>query len=159
MATCGIGAGLGAAIGIPTVSLLLEPAGTHTVTSPTEPLDVGDASRVGPAWQRVEVVAPVIRDAWVSAQRAVLGAAFVRRRDKLEALSAACPHLGCTVGYQPEKGSFLCACHDSVFADSGERQTGPVKRGLDPLPIEVKDGRLRLTWVRYKLDVASREPA
>ena len=100
----------------------------------------------------------MIRDAWVSEQNVVLGAAWLRKRDKLEAVSAVCPHLGCTVGYLPDKKNFLCACHDSVFADTGEATSGPAKRGLDPLPIAVVDGRLRLTWVRYKLDVKSREP-
>jgi len=39
------------------------------------------------------------------------------------------------------------------------KATGPAKRDLDPLPIEIKDGRLRLSWVRYKLDSATRDPA
>jgi len=46
-----------------------------------------------------------------------------------------------------------------VFGENGEKGRGPAERAVDPLPIEVKDGRLRLTWVRYKLDTAKREPA
>jgi len=159
LATCGVGAGLGAAIGLPTLSMVIDPAGRQTVTTPKEPIDIGDPGHIGAEWQRVDVVAPMIRDAWVSAQNVVLGAAWLRKRDKLEAVSAVCPHLGCAVGWQPEKKTFLCACHNSVFADNGDPTSGPAKRGLDPLPIEVKDGRLRLTWVRYKLDTKSREPA
>lgn len=160
LATCGLGAGIAAAVAVPAISLTLDPARRQTVTTPREPIDLGDAKRIADTWQRVDVVAPVIRDAWVSARNVVLGAAFVRARGgKLEALSAVCPHLGCTVGYQPDKKSFLCACHNSVFTDDGERGTGPTQRGLDPLPIEVVDGRLRLTWVRYKLDTGAREPA
>ena len=160
LATCGVGVGLGAAVGLPTLSMVLDPAGRQTVTTPKEPIDIGDPARIGTDWQRVDVVAPVIRDAWVSAQNVVLGAAWLRKRgdSKIEALSAVCPHLGCAVGYQPDKKSFLCACHDSVFSEAGDAQKGPAQRGLDPLPIEVKDGRLRLTWVRYKLDTKSREP-
>ena len=160
VATCALGAGVGLAVGVPSLSMIVDPGRRRTVTTPNEPIDLGDSNRVGDQWQRMDVVAPVIRDAWVSAQNVVLGAAFVRRNaGKVEALSAACPHLGCTVGFQQDKGTFLCACHDSVFASNGDKGTGPAKRGLDPLPIEVKDGRLRLTWIRYKLDIASREPA
>lgn len=160
LATCGVGAGIGVAVGIPALSLVLDPAGRRTVTTPTEPIDLGDPARIGSEWQRVDVIAPVVRDAWTSTQNVVLGAAWLRRRDKVEALSAVCPHLGCAVGWQPTTNRFLCPCHDSEFSDTGERMgSGPAKRGLDPLPIEVRDGRLQLTWVRYKLDTSSREPA
>jgi quinol---cytochrome c reductase iron-sulfur subunit, bacillus type len=107
-------------------------------------------------------VAPEVRDAWVTARNVVLGAAFVRKGDgnKVEALSASCPHLGCPVGWESAKQSFLCPCHNSRFGAKGEIVgEGPAKRGLDPLPIEVRDGRLRLTWMTYKLDTPSREPA
>jgi Rieske Fe-S protein len=159
LTTCGLGAGLGLAAGVPALSMLVDPARRQTVTSPRDPIDLGDAAQLKADWKRVDVVAPVVRDAWASAQNVVLGAAFVRKREGFEALSAACPHLGCTVGWQPKSRTFLCACHDSEFAEDGARGRGPVKRGLDPLPIEVKDGRLRLTWVRYKLDTSAREPA
>jgi menaquinol-cytochrome c reductase iron-sulfur subunit len=159
LATCGIGAGLGLAAGVPAVSLIVSPAGRRTVTTPKEPIDLGDPGQLGPSWRRIDVVAPMVRDAWIAARDVVLGAAYVRRRDdKIEALSGVCPHLGCTVGWQDDKKTFLCACHDSVFSEEGERGKGPSKRGLDPLPVELRDGRLQLTWVRYKLDTASREP-
>ncbi len=159
LATCGVGAGVGLAVGVPTLSMVVDPHRRHTVTTPTEPIDLGDAARLGPSWQRMDVIAPFVRDAWVSAQDVVLGTAWVRKRDKIEALSGVCPHLGCAVGWQAERKTFLCPCHDSVFGENGERQgSGPAQRGLDPLPIIVEHGRLRLTWVRYKLDTDAREP-
>jgi Rieske Fe-S protein len=164
-ATCALGGGLGLVIAAPALRLVVAPSELSTVVTPTAPIDVGpaDGLRVGAPWRRVDVVAPVVKDAWTTARDVVLGAAWVRRPSdgKLEALSATCPHLGCAVGWQPDDKSFLCPCHDSRWSDAGElvANTGPAKRGLDPLPIEVKDGRLRLTWVRYKLDTATREPA
>jgi Rieske Fe-S protein len=159
LATCGLGAGIGAAVGLPALSLVVQPAGRETVTSPTEPIDLGDPGRLGADWRRMDVIAPVVRDGWVSAQNVVLGAAFLRKRDTIEAVSAVCPHLGCAVGWQSDKKHFLCACHDSVFGENGDKGSGPAARGLDPLPVAVKDGRLQLTWVRYKLDTKNREPA
>lgn len=163
VATCAIGGGVGLGLVIPATRLVLGPAGKDTVTTPADPIDVGAADRfkVGAGWRKVDVVAPVVKDGWTAARDVVLGAAWIRRAsaDKLEALSAVCPHLGCAVGWDGK--GFLCPCHDSRFTADGDAiaGSGPVKRGLDPLPIEIKDGRLRVTWVRYKLDTATREKA
>jgi Rieske Fe-S protein len=165
VATYTIGGGLGLVVVAPALRLCVAPTGEATVTAPTDPIDVGAAARlaVGPKWQKLDVVAPLVTDAWTTARDVVLGAAWVRRpsEQKLEALSATCPHLGCAVGWDEGAGNFLCPCHNSRWAASGDLVpgTGPAKRGLDPLPIEVKDGRLRVTWVRYKLDSSAREPA
>ncbi|MGE3547358.1 MAG: ubiquinol-cytochrome c reductase iron-sulfur subunit, partial [Kofleriaceae bacterium] len=142
--------------------LLGSPAGDVTVTSPRDPLDLGPVERftVGPAPRRVEVVAPMLKDGWTSARNVVLGAAWVRRTapQKVDAFSAVCPHLGCAVGWDAGAGNYLCPCHDSRFAAAGDRLTGPSERGLDPLPVQIKDGRLQLTWVRYRPGRATREP-
>src|SRR5690348_7855387 len=93
VATCAAGAGIGAAVGLPALSMIVDPAGRQTVTTPREPIDLGDPGRIAADWQRIDVVAPVIRDAWTSAQHVLLGAAFLRARaGKVEALSAVCPH-------------------------------------------------------------------
>jgi Rieske Fe-S protein len=160
LATCGLGGAVGLAAAAPALSLVIHPSRSQTVTTPKDPIDVGAAGVLAPEWRKVDVVAPEVRDAWVTAKNVVLGAAFVRKTDKqIEAVSATCPHLGCPVGWDAAKKQFLCPCHDSFFGANGEKGKGPAKRGLDPLPIEVTDGRLRLTWVAYKLDTDKREPA
>lgn len=159
VAACGLGGLVGAATAAPALSLVIKPSRQQTVTTPKEPIDIADvtAARGWDRWTKVDVIAPELRDGWTTARNVVLGAAYVRFKSDFEAVSGVCPHLGCAVGF--EGNSFLCPCHDSRFGLDGARQTGPAPRGLDPLPIEVKDGRLRLTWVRYKLDVPGREPA
>jgi Rieske Fe-S protein len=164
IATCALGAGLGLAIVGPAVKLVLGPAGQQTVTTPTEPIDLGagDRLKIQGKWRRYEVVAPMVSDAWTTARDVVLGSAYLRRTAdaRVEALSAICPHLGCAVGYDLESDTFLCPCHNSKWNGNGELQgDGKAKRGLDPLPVEIRDGRLRLTWKTYKLDTAEREPA
>ena len=158
---CAVGGGAALAVGIPAVRLLVDPAGKQIVTTPTDPLDLGPVSRftVGAPPRRVDIIAPVVRDAWTAASDVVLGAAWIRRLDetKVEAFSAVCPHLGCAIGWEGD--GYLCPCHDSRFSATGEKQTGPSERGLDPLPVEIVGDRLRLTWVRYKLGQTSREPA
>jgi menaquinol-cytochrome c reductase iron-sulfur subunit len=160
--TCALGAGAGIALVVPAVRIFLAPATETTVTGPTTPLDVGliDKFRIGAEPRKVEVIAPIVKDAWTAARDVVLGAAYIRRTapDKVEALSAVCPHLGCAIGWESAAGSFLCPCHDSRFQPDGTRMTGPAERGLDPLPVSIVDGRLQLTWVRYRAGSTSREP-
>ena len=161
--TCAVGGGLGLVIAIPAARLVLGPTGEQTVTTPTDPIDVGSADRLKPGapWQKLDVVAPIVKDGWTAARNVVLGAAYVRlgANSQVQALSAVCPHLGCAIGW--DGTNFLCPCHDSKFTGDGDAiaGSGPAKRGLDPLPVEVKDGRLRVTWVVYKLDTASRDKA
>jgi len=163
VATCAIGGGVGLAVGVPVLTLLADPAGKVTVTTPTAPLDLGPAEqfRAGAEPRRVDIIAPIVKDAWMAARNVVLGAAWVRRTapDKIVALSAVCPHLGCAVGWDAGAGNFLCPCHDSRFSPEGGKLTGPSERGLDELPLAVVEGRLQLTWVRYKTGQPVKEPA
>lgn len=66
---------------------------------------------------------------------------------KLEVLTAVCPHLGCEVAWQESADHFHCPCHGGTFAPDGKYISGPPPRGMDALPIAVKDGRL---MVRYE---------
>jgi menaquinol-cytochrome c reductase iron-sulfur subunit len=158
VATCGIGGAVGLAVVAPAIGLIAAPSRRQIVTTPKDPIDIGDIGMLGPSWRKVDVIAPEVRDAWVTARDVLLGSAFIRKQgDKIEALSGVCPHLGCPVGV--EARGFLCACHNTKFGASGEVVEGPAKRGLDPLPIAVVGDRLRLTWVSYKLDIKGREPA
>jgi Rieske Fe-S protein len=163
VATCAIGGGVGLVVAAPVLTLLADPAGKITVTTPSAPLDLGPAEqfRAGAAPRKVDVIAPVVKDAWMASRDVVLGAAWIRRTapDKIVALSAVCPHLGCAVGWDGGAGNFLCPCHDSRFSPEGTKLTGPSERGLDELPLQVVEGRLQLTWVRYKPGQPTREQA
>ena len=165
VATCALGGGVGLVVAAPVVRVVLDPAGKQTVTSPKEPLDIGSPDRfvLGAPPQRVEIVAPEIKDAWTSARNVVLGAAWIRRTGPkptdLDARSAICPHLGCAVGWDAPNNSYLCPCHDSRFTINGEPTQGPAERALDMLPVkQAEDGRLKLTWVVYRLGGKSAEP-
>ncbi|MEL6157972.1 MAG: Rieske 2Fe-2S domain-containing protein [Cyanobacteria bacterium J06623_5] len=60
------------------------------------------------------------------------------------AISAVCPHLGCTVAWEPESNEFACPCHGSRFDASGERTRGPASRALSLVTVVVKDDQVRL---------------
>jgi Rieske Fe-S protein len=166
VATCAIGGGVGLVTVAPVLRVVLDPAGKETVTPPTAPLDLGPAARfvAGDPPRRVEIVAPLVKDGWTAAQSVVLGAAWVVRTGPrpgdLDARSAICPHLGCAVGFDAGQNNYLCPCHDSRFALTGNVLSGPSERGLDSLPLSVgNDGRLMLTWERYKIGQSKKERA
>ena len=49
-----------------------------------------------------------------------------------------CPHLGCPVVWSPDRGRFECPCHRAAFeARTGLPVTGPARRGLTPIPVEL----------------------
>ena len=68
--------------------------------------------------------------------------------------SPICPHLGCQPQWHDDEKKFQCPCHGSQFTMMGEHGAGPAPRGLDPLPLQEKDGVANIMWIRY----ASGEP-
>lgn len=63
-----------------------------------------------------------------------------------QVLSAVCPHEGCEVSWRDEERVFACPCHDSNFTADGQRINGPARRGLDPLPSRVMDGKVQIQY-------------
>lgn len=103
-------------------------------------------------------------DAFTRAEKRKLGAVWLLRTGPREvrALSAVCPHLGCSIDSQPEVGGkvpgFACPCHESGFDLAGARTSGPSPRAMDPLPLDVgADGALTVTFRRYRIGVAAQE--
>ena len=72
---------------------------------------------------------------------------FVLPAKNNQVLSAICPHEGCEVAWDGGTNRFSCPCHESFFAADGSRISGPARRGLDPLPMRVQDGKLQVQYV------------
>jgi Rieske Fe-S protein len=157
VATLAIGGAVGVVLAVPLVRYVLSPLGRKVVSAPDTPIDVCALSAVPQGGRpiQVAVVSDAQRDAWVTRERVAVGSAWLRRDgDKVVALSGQCPHLGCAFSFDGER--FRCPCHKSAFKVNGERESGPAKRGLDPLPVEVVGGRVRLRFIRFQPDVAER---
>ncbi len=102
------------------------------------------------------VVTSDVVDAWTRTPNQRIGEVFLSRADAdgestVTALSATCPHLGCTVEWDGPATEFECPCHESGFAPDGKKLFGPSLRGLDPLDVKLtgEDGAKEV-WVRYE---------
>lgn len=68
-----------------------------------------------------------------------------RAVDGIVAYSAVCTHEGCDVSdWNEDALQLVCPCHDSEFdpSDNGQATSGPARRRLAALPLEIADGRL-----------------
>ncbi len=107
------------------------------------------------------VAVPVIGeqvDAWTRQPNVRLGMVWLRKKGAgVEALTAECPHLGCKVGYEPQRKRFHCPCHDSSFSLDGTKLGGPAPRSMDPLDARVVDGQVEVRFVRFRAQIKERE--
>jgi Rieske Fe-S protein len=67
--------------------------------------------------------------------------------------SPICPHLGCRYAWDDQLNKFACPCHGSQYTNLGVHTAGPAQRGLDPLPLQDKDGTAEVTWIQYEQNV------
>lgn len=144
---------LAAGVGIPTAVFVAAPLsagasrGRWVKTVRLDQMKEGEPKRVAIVDDR--------RDAW-SVDRAVdLGSAWlVRKGDTVQAFSAVCPHLGCSVNAVPDGGGgFACPCHTSAFDPAGQRTSGPAPRNLDALATRIEDGVVVVEFKRFRIGI------
>jgi menaquinol-cytochrome c reductase iron-sulfur subunit len=97
-------------------------------------------------------------DAWTRSPMQRLGTVWLQRdkQGKVKALSAECPHLGCQIQYRSDSNQFTCPCHESAFALDGTALSGPSPRALDALETQVENGKVKVRFVRFRLQVAEK---
>lgn len=128
------------------------------------PLDLLPADGV----PRMFVLTTDRNDAWTRVPHQRIGAAYLSRDDtegepRVTAFTAACPHLGCTVDYDADAKAFACPCHKAAFAADGSRRSGPSRRGLDRLEVELRPdeaGRkiVYVAFQRFRPGIEERTP-
>lgn len=67
-----------------------------------------------------------------------------RLPEGIMALYWKCPHLGCTVPWEPAQGLFACPCHGSIYEPTGQNIAGPAPRPMDYMGIEIRGNEV---WV------------
>ena len=91
-------------------------------------------------------------DAWNHFPDEPIGAVFLRRTgaNSIEAIQVICPHAGCNVNYEAQKGIFFCPSHKASFSPSGRRldKDAPSPRDLDTLEAELREETE--VWVKFE---------
>ncbi|HVA95220.1 MAG TPA: ubiquinol-cytochrome c reductase iron-sulfur subunit [Candidatus Dormibacteraeota bacterium] len=82
---------------------------------------------------------------------------IINKGGKIQALSAICPHLGCTVPWDAAQNKFVCPCHGGVFGPDGAYISGPPPRSLDFLQTKVSSGKLMVKYQYFRPDVRNKE--
>jgi menaquinol-cytochrome c reductase iron-sulfur subunit len=102
-------------------------------------------------------------DAWTKYPNVPIGAVYLRRTGEsvVEALNVVCPHAGCFVDFSAEKSCYLCPCHNSSFALSGQinDKKSPSPRSLDTLEIQVRGEEIWVRFQNFRAGTAEKIPA
>jgi menaquinol-cytochrome c reductase iron-sulfur subunit len=166
-ATNGMGAVVGAVLGLPALAYLADPRnrpGRDTAWRTV--LRLGDLKPLEP---KEAVIKETRRDAWNLHPDDIVGRVWLVRQDdedNVVAFTTICPHLGCSInwippspGRPPQDGQFLCPCHGGRFAETGQRVLdgpahNPAPRNMDRLQVRVVAGPAnpedKVVQVQYK---------
>lgn len=158
--TCGaLCGGIAAAVGGPVIASFLAPGRERTVLGGSAPMEYGKVADLADGVPQKRDVVAEVHDAWARSEAQVIGSIWlVRQTERVSAYSAVCPHLGCSIGFDSAKQVFYSPCHDSAFAkNDGRWLRGPAPRGMDPLPLEIRDGHIRITYKRFVLGIKQRK--
>jgi Rieske Fe-S protein len=157
---------LGALLGLAAVSvgaLLSVPVLRYILYPVTAKAEDSEWTSVGPVAGLSHVTTPVQRilalkqrDGWreTASQPVVY---LIKSGGTIKALSAVCPHLGCTVPWDAGRNEFVCPCHGGVFGPDGTHLSGPPPRSMDALETKVSGGTLMVRYQYFRPDVPSKQ--
>jgi quinol---cytochrome c reductase iron-sulfur subunit, bacillus type len=150
LSSVGLGAAIGAVIGVPATAYLLAPV---TKEATFKPVDLGPITQFTSETQFKPTAATYIEDPANPATSA--GVAWVHYTGKKShdwlslsdamfvVFSNRCMHLGCPILATPQ--GFACPCHGGQYDTRGVRTAGPPIRPLDRFQWEIKNNSLVLT--------------
>jgi menaquinol-cytochrome c reductase iron-sulfur subunit len=129
LTTAAVGTFIGAAIGLPTIAFLVDPALKASKADAWIPLGKLAAFEIGKPTAASFTRSRV--NGWEKTVNSY--GVFVLRTSETETLvlSNKCTHLGCNVNWNTEKQEYICPCHDAQFGINGEVLGGPPPRPLD----------------------------
>jgi len=150
----GLSAGLAALYTIPALRYLAGRRGS----SADEAVDVGAFADLPDGVPQRCTIRSKAADGWTNDAGMRSAIFLVRRGAEVHALDTTCPHTGCAVDWDASQTKFRCPCHKSEFAVDGERVSGPAPRGLDAQEVDVRGGRVRVRYRRYRAGRPDRVP-
>lgn len=155
----GIGAFITAALGAPIAGAVISSGGSGRSTLE---VSLGELDRfpVGrPALAQFTVTRV---DGWVSTEEGRSVWVLRESDGTVTVFNGRCTHLGCAYAWSTEgehKDTFVCPCHDGVFARDGRVVDGPPPRPLDILPATIESGTLKITYEDFQPGIPEKQPA
>src|SRR5262245_11098967 len=148
--THGLGAVVGAVLGVPAVLYLIDPR--NRPARPSSFKRVGKLTELEPGIPKQVVIRDIRRDAWTLHPAEVVGRVWLIRRksdksgevDKVDAYTTTCPHLGCSIDYNAEQKLFVCPCHNGTFNREGVKQEEALGGGTNPAPRDMDSLQVNL---------------
>jgi menaquinol-cytochrome c reductase iron-sulfur subunit len=145
LTTATVGTFIGAAIGLPAIVYLIDPALKATKSDAWIPLGKLDTFETGEptlvSFTRSKV------NGWEKTVDSY--GVFVLRKSETEVLafSNKCTHLSCRVNWNQDQQQYICPCHDAHFDVNGKIISGPPPRPLDTYETKVEDGTLSIHFL------------
>jgi Rieske Fe-S protein len=101
-----------------------------------------------------------LQDFWNKFPNAEIGSVYLRRTTsgEITCFTARCPHLGCTVHYEPAGEEFVCPCHESSFGLDGHRSNQIPPRDMDALDVRVNDGEIWVKFQKFRAGIHEQQP-
>lgn len=149
-------AGMGAILAVPVLRYILYPLYSKATGSGWS--DVGDMAEFTASTVPIrKTITFTQRDGWREVDSAQSVYVSHSNDGQLIVLSAICPHLGCSVSWQPGPEKFVCPCHGGEFKTDGLHILGPPPRAMDRLPTQVKGGKLQVHFEYFRSNVPNQE--
>jgi menaquinol-cytochrome c reductase iron-sulfur subunit len=143
LTTAAVGTFIGAAIGLPAIVYLVDPALKAVKSDAWVPLGKLETFEEGKP-----TLASFTRSKVNGWEKTVTSyGVFVIKKSDTDflVLSNKCTHLGCSVGWKEDWQEFVCPCHDAQFGLDGSVLGGPPPRPLDSYSgdrLKIEDGIL-----------------
>jgi quinol---cytochrome c reductase iron-sulfur subunit, bacillus type len=153
--THGLGALFGAVIAVPAVAYIIDPRNRAAAASDFKPVARLDELEIGKP--KEVVIRDVRHDAWTVHPNDIIGRVWLIRRDKdkVEAFTTICPHLGCSINYNTTHQMFVCPCHNGTFSLECKKMDKAIGGTMNPPPrdmdsLEVNPAALKEGIVEVK---------
>ncbi len=148
LTTVAAGTAIVAAVGLPAVDFLIDPAVKAAKTDTWVPLGKLETFLVGTP--TLVSFTQTTANGWEKTVNSY--GVFVVRQSETDilVLSNKCTHLGCHVNWNTDKKEYICPCHDAQFSITGMVLGGPPPRPLDRYTgnqIKVEDDTLYIHFV------------
>ena len=131
---------MGAAMGIPIIAYLIDPALDVQTSEAWIPLGSLENYPVGSpkafSFTRSNI------NGWEKTVNSYGGFIVRKSESDLLALSNRCTHLSCSVNWSEETQEYVCPCHDAQFDIEGNVNAGPPPTPLDHFETKVEEGNL-----------------